>query len=89
MSTMGWNWVKPQGVKCKPCVFDQNGLKFEVWILTIYSGCVAMDSFRKARTQEPNGEKTMRNEVSVLVVGGTPQKFLPGKTHAVTGTCRN
>ncbi len=33
-------------------------------------------------SQEPNGEKAM-NKVSVLDVGGKPQRVVLGKTHAV------
>ncbi len=56
------------------------------FISFIYSGCEARDSQKSepnhCTSQEPHGEKT-RKEISVLDVGGKPQRNIPGKTHSI------
>ena len=39
-------------------------------------------------SQEPSREKT-KKEVSVLDVGGKPQRIIPGKTHAIRQGLKN
>ncbi len=55
-------------------------------IYFIQSDCKAKDSQKSElnhyTSQEPNGEKTMK-EVSVLDVGGKHQRIIPGKTLTV------
>ncbi len=56
------------------------------FISFIDSGCEAKDSQKSElnhyTSQEPSGEKT-RKEVSVLDVGGKPQRIQPGKNPSI------
>ncbi len=64
----------------------QGFVRYFHFISFIDSGCEAKDSQKSElnhyTSQEPKGEKT-RKEVSVLDVGGKPQRIIPGKTHAI------
>ena len=64
------------------CRRQHEELTIDISFNFIYSGCEAnKNSQREKRTtcsQEPNREKT-RTEVSVLDVGGKPQRFIPGE----------